>query len=103
MLKQLQDRAQRQLKAEAQQTSPPENKTPKKLLRNKFRLKKDSKEAQEKAEKLSRKEKKRIMKEYDRLSKLSQRELQAYMMLKDPNNEFMRKLTLEGDEGLEHL
>lgn len=41
------------------------------------------------------------MKEYDRLSKLSQTELQAYMMLKDPNNEFMRKLTLEGDEGLE--
>lgn len=43
------------------------------------------------------------MKEYDRLSKLSQHELQAYMMLKDPNNEFMRKLTLEGNEGLEQL
>lgn len=34
---------------------------------------------------------------------LSQRELHAHMMLKDPDNQFMRKLTLEGEEGLQDL
>ena len=39
----------------------------------------------------------------NRLSKLSQRELQAHLMIKDPNNPFMRKLTLEGASGLQEL
>ena len=39
----------------------------------------------------------------DRMSQLSQQELQAHMMLRDPNNQFMRKLTVEGAEGLREL
>ena len=74
-----------------------------KLFRNHFKLKKDSTEAQDKIKKLSRKDKKHIKQEYERLSQLSQRELQSHMMLKDPNNPFMRKLTLEGEQGIEDL
>ena len=40
------------------------------------------------------------MAEYKRLQKLSERELEAYKLLRDPNNDFLRKLTLEGDAGL---
>ena len=66
------------------------------VLKSKFKLKRDSKEAREKMAKLSRKEKKKLIKEHERLSKLSQRELHAHMMMKDPNNPFIRKLTMEG-------
>jgi hypothetical protein len=45
---------------------------------------------------MTRKDKKELQREMERLKKLSQRELQAHMMMKDPNNPFMRKLTLEG-------
>jgi hypothetical protein len=48
-------------------------------------------------QKLSRKEKKKMKEEYERLSTLSKRELHSHMMMTDPNNSFMRKLTLEGD------
>jgi hypothetical protein len=54
-------------------------------------------------QKLTRKDKKVLKDEVDRLNKLSQREMQAYMMIKDPNNKFMRKLTLEGTQGLAEL
>jgi len=54
----------------------------------------------DKIKKLARKDKKKFKKEYNRLNSLSQRELKAYMMIKDPNNPFMRKLTLEGEQGM---
>ena len=54
-------------------------------------------------QKLTRKDKKALKEEMGRLNKLSQREMQAYMMIKDPNNTFMRKLTLEGTQGLAEL
>jgi len=52
---------------------------------------------------MSRKDKKEMQKEIDRLSKLSKRELHAHMMIKNPDNQFMRKLTLEGPQGLHEL
>lgn len=38
-----------------------------------------------------------------RLKKLSEKELHAFQMLTDPNNQFMKKITLEGDKGLSDL
>lgn len=74
-----------------------------KLFKNHFRLRRDSREAREKVQKMTRKERKKLQKEYERLSNLSMRELQAHMMLKDPDNKFMRKITIEGSEGLHEL
>ncbi len=109
LLKQLQERAQRQLEQKhleyerQQQLQAEAKKREKKSFRNRFRLKRDSPEAKAKIAKLSRKEKKRIQQEQERLNKLSQRELHQHMMLQDPNNEFLRKLNLEGSEGLQQL
>jgi len=69
------------------------DKKKRKLFRNHFKIKK---EQQESVKKMTRKDKRELQKEMDRLGKLSQRELQAHLMIKDPNNPFMRKLTLEG-------
>lgn len=68
-------------------------KAKRKLFRNHFKVKR---EHQDSVKQLTRKDKKELTKEMDRLKKLSQRELQAHMMIKDPNNPFIRKLTLEG-------
>lgn len=74
-----------------------------KIFKNHFKLKKESQQAGQLVQKLTRKDKKVLKDEMDRLNKLSQREMQAYMMIKDPNNTFMRKLTLEGTQGLAEL
>ena len=70
------------------------------LRRNKFKMRK---EHQEKEKKLTRLQRKKLKKELDSLKTLSERELQAYRMMKDPNNQFMRRLTLEGEEGFNNL
>ena len=74
-----------------------------KVFKNHFKLKRDSQQAGQLVQKLTRKDKKALKEEMDRLNKLSEREMQAYMMIKDPNNTFMRKLTLEGTQGLAEL
>lgn len=66
-------------------------------------MKKESREAKELVQKLSRKDRKKLHEEFQRLNKLSQRELHAHLMIKDPNNPFIRKITLEGAEGLAEL
>eukprot|EP00347_Sterkiella_histriomuscorum_P008086 403346424 len=79
------------------------NKKKKKFRHRIFKLRKDSKEAQEKVKKLTRKDKKQMKDEIKSLKRLTQRELQAYQMLQDPNNEFMRKIISGGEEGLQDL
>ncbi|CDW79965.1 UNKNOWN [Stylonychia lemnae] len=77
-----------------------EKKNKRRLFKKKFKFKKDSKEAKEKVKKLGRKEKKKLREEYRKLQKLTQRELIAYKMLNDPNNDFMKKIQNEGNDGL---
>ena len=108
LLKQLRDRANTQIEQKQQEyerlqkTKELEPKKKKrKFFKNHFRVKKE--EAEGLVQKLSRKEKKKAKEELERLQKLSQRELHAHMMINDPNNQFMRKLTLEGSQGLAEL
>ena len=43
------------------------------------------------------------MKEYERLSQMSERELKAHQMINNMDDPFMRKITLEGTQGLADL
>ena len=52
---------------------------------------------------MSRREKKRIQNEMKNLQKMNEKELQTYVRLTDPNNVFIRELTLGGSEGLKKL
>jgi hypothetical protein len=58
-----------------QQLQDEKGKKKHKVLKSRFKLKRDSEEAQQKIQKLSRKEKKKLLEEYKRLHSLSQREL----------------------------
>ena len=62
----------------------------------KFRIKKDK-------QYLTRKQKKLVQKHIEMISLLDPDGLRKYLNLTDPNNQFIRKLTLGGDEGLKEL